>query len=136
MSLAQSVGNYLGNLTGEINIMRRSKPALYRTFMQIVGTIIALIWINSIISHNLSNNKKPINHTKLFMNRMLSIPISIVIGWMIGFLAEMSVYSQLAQAKQNCLYKGYNPGTRQYDQCLDNVNFHLQNKQDISLRFN
>lgn len=136
MSLAQSIGNYLGNLTGEIDIMRRSKPNLYRTFMQIVGTIISLIWINSIISHNVMNQTKPIDHNDLFMKRILSIPISIIIGWMIGFLAEMSVFAQLAQAKQNCLYKGFKPGTNQFNKCIDNVNFHLQNKNDILHRLN
>ena len=139
MSLAQSLGNYFGNFYGELDIIRRSKPNIYRVFMQIVGTIICIIWINSIISHNtysdIKKNKK-INHSELFIQRILSIPISIIIGWILGFIAELSVYAQLAQAKQNCLYKGFKEGTQQFDQCLDNVNFHLQNKNDILTRFN
>ena len=58
MSFAKSLGNYLGNISGEIDVIRRSQPSLYRNIMQVVGTLIVLVWINIIISTNVQNNIK------------------------------------------------------------------------------
>ena len=52
MSFAKSLGNYLGNISGEIDVIRRSQPSIYRNIMQVVGTLIVLVWINIIISTN------------------------------------------------------------------------------------
>ena len=139
MSLAKSLGNYLGNISGEIDVIRRSKPNIYRHLMQIVGTIIALVWINIIITNNIDNNLKKgqyIQRNDIIVKRLMSLPMAIVVGWLLGFLAEMAVHAQLAQARQNCLHKGLVEGTREFNQCIDNVNFHLQNKGDIINRLN
>ena len=139
MSFAKSLGNYLGNISGEIDVIRRSQPSIYRNIMQVVGTLIVLVWINIIISTNVQNNIKknqPVYTGDVIMKRILSLPMAIIVGWLLGFLAEMSVHAQLAQAKQNCLYKGFKENTPQFQQCLDNVNFHLQNKNDLLHRLN
>ena len=138
MNVAKEFGNYIGTSIGSFDLIRRSQPTVYRNIMQIISTIFALIFINTIISNNISNDKSkniPINHSQLLLKRLISIPMAIVVGWLIGFIAEMSVHAQLAQSRQNCLYKGFKPNTREFDLCVDNTNFHLQNKGDLIYNF-
>jgi hypothetical protein len=134
MSLAREFGNYIGSAVGVFNIVRRSKPIIYRNVMEIISTIFAIIFINIIISQNIQHDRKKniqSNPTDILVKRLMSIPIAIVIGWMIGFLAEMSVHSQLAQSRQNCLSRGLVENSREFNLCVDNTNFHLQNKGDL-----
>lgn len=139
MSLAKSLGDFLGNVSGEVDVIRRSKPNVYNGLMQVIGSVIALIWINILITTNSQKNiqqGQPVNNMDVLIKRMLSLPLAIAVGWILGFLAEMSVHAQLAQARQNCLHKGFTENTQEFDYCIDNVNFHMQNKNDIIGRLN
>lgn len=131
MSFIQLIGRFIGEATGQIDIIRRGEPIVYRYLVQIFTTIISFIYINIIITRNI--NKYPNYYTKLdkLSNRLISFPISIVIGYIIGLVAEIKVWSQLEQSRQNCLYKGYIEGTDKFNLCIDDTNFHLQNKNDI-----
>lgn len=139
MSLARSLGTFLGNISGEVDVIRRSKPNVYSGIMQIVGAIIALIWVNVLITTNSEQNLKQghqINHMDILVKRIMSLPLAMIIGWILGFLAEMSVHAQLANARQNCLHKGFTENTKEFDYCIDNINFHMQNKNDLLSRLN
>jgi len=139
MSLAKSLGSFLGNISGEVDVIRRSKPNVYNGIMQIVGAVISLIWINVLITTNTQENVRKghqVNHMDVLMKRILSLPLALLIGWILGFLAEMSVHAQLANARQNCLHKGFVENTKEFDYCIDNINFHMQNKNDLLTRFN
>lgn len=131
MSLTQIVGRFIGEITGQIDIIRRGEPIVYRYFAQIVATVISIIYINITITRNV--RKYPNYYTKLdiLTNRFISVPISIVIGYVIGLIAEINVWSQLEQSRQNCLYQGYKEGDEDFKWCVDDINFDLQNRNDI-----
>lgn len=131
MSFIQLIGRFIGEAIGQIDIIRRGEPIVYRHLVQIITTIISLIYINIIITRNVKKYPNQYTRLDILTNRFISFPISIVIGYIIGIIAEIKVWSQLEQSRQNCLYQGYKEGTDNFNWCVDETNFHLQSKNDI-----
>ena len=140
MNIARDVGESVGQVIGYFNIVRRSQPYEYRQIMTMIATIFIFILINLIINHNIKKNKldpnNNINRNNIFAQRILAIPFALMMGAVIGFLAEVAVYAKLAEAKQHCRYNGFVDNTPQFEQCVDNTNFHLQNKRDMMASIN
>ena len=53
MSFIQLIGRFIGEITGQIDIIRRGEPIVYRYLVQIVTTIISIIYINITITRNI-----------------------------------------------------------------------------------
>ena len=140
MNITKDIGESVGQSIGLFNIIRRSQPYVYRQIMTMISVIFVFIMINLIINHNIKKNKidknNNINRNNIFTQRLMAIPFSIMIGSVIGFLAEVAVFAKLAEAKQNCRYRGFVDNTPQFEHCVDNVNFDLQNKNDILFQLN
>ena len=134
MSFIQLIGRFIGEITGQIDIIRRGEPIVYRYLVQIVTTIISLIYINITITRNIRKYPNYYTNLDILTNRFISIPISIVIGYIIGIIAEIKVWSQLEQSRQNCLYQGYKESDEDFKWCVDETNFDLQTKNDIISR--
>ena len=131
MSFIQLIGRFIGEAIGQIDIIRRGEPIVYRHLVQIITTIISLIYINIVITRNIKKYPNQYTRLDILTNRFISFPISIVIGYIIGIIAEIKVWSQLEQSRQNCLYQGYKEGTDYFNWCVDETNFHLQSRNDI-----
>lgn len=130
-NLIQIIGRFIGFHIGQIDIIRRGEPIAYRFLIQFVTTILSLIYINIIITRNAKKYHQYYSKLDILTNRFISIPISIIIGYLIGVIAEVKVWSQLEQSRQNCLYQGYKPEEEDFKWCIDEINFHLQNRNDI-----
>ena len=101
-----------------------------------VATIFVFILNNLIINYNIKKNKIDLNdnikRNNIFVKRLMAVPLSFIIGHIIGYVAEIGVFAKLAESKQTCRYRGYTDNTPQFNNCVDNVNHNLQIRDDLA----
>lgn len=136
MSFTRHIGEFVGQARGYFNIIGRSQPAEYRQIMSMFATIFVFILNNLIINYNIKKNKIDLNNNininNIFAQRLMALPLSFIIGHIIGYVAEIGVFAKLAESKQTCRYRGYVDNTQPFEQCVENINHDLQIRDDLA----